>query len=236
VLVEIDLTRLIVLVIEQSVDENSMVEIGYNLSSEEHSPLDLVCYARQAEEAGFSFASISDHYHPWIDAQGQSSFVWCTLGGISQVTSKMKITTGATCPTVRIHPAIIAQAAATVASMMPGRFTLALGSGENLNEHILGDRWPPATMRIDMLEEAVDVIRILWQGGMQDYHGYFYVVENARISFHNRCRQWGDRCRGRRKDRGRSNDGGSKQAGHRDLQRIGGQGQAHICRMYGLLG
>lgn len=158
-----------------------MVEIGYKLSSEEHGPLDLVCYARQAEEASFSFASISDHYHPWIDAQGQSPFVWCTLGGISQVTSKMNITTGATCPTVRIHPAIIAQAAATSASMMPGRFTLALGSGENLNEHILGDRWPPAPIRIDMLEEAVDVIRLLWQGGMQDYHGYFYVVENAKI-------------------------------------------------------
>jgi alkanesulfonate monooxygenase SsuD/methylene tetrahydromethanopterin reductase-like flavin-dependent oxidoreductase (luciferase family) len=103
VLVEIGLTRLIVLGIEQSVEGDHMVEIGYKLSSEEHGPLGLVCYARQAEEASFSFASISDHYHPWIDAQGQSPFVWCTLGGISQVTSKMNITTGATtCPTVRI--------------------------------------------------------------------------------------------------------------------------------------
>ncbi len=158
-----------------------MVEIGYKLASEEHGPLDLVCYARQAEDAGFSFAMISDHYHPWIGREGQSPFVWCTIGGISQVTAEMRIMTGVTCPTMRIHPAIIAQAAATAATMMPGRFVLGVGSGENLNEHILGDRWPPAPVRIEMLEEAVDVIRTLWKGGMQDYYGYFYTLENARI-------------------------------------------------------
>ncbi len=158
-----------------------MFKIGYKLSSEEHSPLDLVCYARQAEDAGFSFAMISDHYHPWIDMQGQSPFVWSVIGGISQTTSKLILATGVTCPTVRIHPAIIAQAAATTASMMPGRFILGVGSGEKLNEHILGDRWPPAPLRIAMLEEAVEIVRLLWEGGTQDYYGDFYTVENARI-------------------------------------------------------
>lgn len=158
-----------------------MVEFGYKLSSEENGPLDLVKNAKMAEDAGFGFAMISDHYHPWIDKQGQSPFVWCTIGGISQSTRDMRLSTGVTCPTIRIHPAIIAQAAATAASMMPGRFILAVGSGENLNEHILGDRWPPAPIRTEMLEEAVDIIRLLWQGGTQDYHGVFYTVENARI-------------------------------------------------------
>jgi len=158
-----------------------MVEFGYKLSSEEHGPLDLVRNAKMAEDAGFTFAMISDHYHPWISREGQSPFVWCTIGGISQSTTNLKLSTGVTCPTIRIHPAIIAQAAATAASMMPGRFMLAVGSGENLNEHILGDRWPPAPVRIEMLEEAVDIIRLLFEGGTQDYHGVFYTVENARI-------------------------------------------------------
>lgn len=158
-----------------------MVDIGYKLSSEEHGPLDLVCYAKQAEDAGFAFAMISDHYHPWIDKQGQSPFVWGTIGGISQTTSKIRLSTGVTCPTVRIHPAIIAQAAATAAAMMPGRFILGVGTGEKLNEHILGDRWPPAPVRLEMLEEAVDIIRLLWEGETKDYYGVFYIVENARI-------------------------------------------------------
>lgn len=158
-----------------------MVEIGYKLSSEEFGPLDLVCYARQAEDAGFDFAMISDHYHPWTDKQGQSPFVWGTIGGISQTTSKLRLSTGVTCPTFRIHPAIIAQAAATAAAMMPGRFTLGVGSGENLNEHILGDRWPPGPLRLEMLEEAIEIIRLLWEGGSKDYYGSFYTVENARI-------------------------------------------------------
>lgn len=157
------------------------MEIGYKLSSEEHSPNDLVRHAQRAEAAGFSFAMISDHYHPWIDKQGHSPFVWAVIGGIAQATNRLRLGTGVTCPTVRIHPAIIAQAAATAAAMMPGRFLFGVGSGENLNEHILGDRWPPAPVRIDMLEEAVEVIRQLWQGGMQDHHGRFYTVENARI-------------------------------------------------------
>lgn len=158
-----------------------MVEIGYKLTSEQQPALNLVKYAKQAEDAGFSYAMISDHYHPWIENQGQSPYVWSTIGGISQVTKKLKLGTAVTCPTVRQHPAIVAQAAATVASMMPGRFMLGLGSGENLNEHIFGDGWPAAPIRIEMLEEAVDIIRTLWKGGMRDYEGVYYHIENARI-------------------------------------------------------
>jgi coenzyme F420-dependent glucose-6-phosphate dehydrogenase len=155
--------------------------LGYALSSEEHTPNDLVRHACMAEEAGFTFALISDHFHPWIDAQGQSPFVWSVIGAIAQATERLEVGTGVTCPTIRIHPAIIAQAAATVAAMMPGRFFLGVGTGENLNEHILGDRWPPHEMRLDMLEEAVQVIRLLWQGASQSHHGKHYTVENARV-------------------------------------------------------
>jgi G6PDH family F420-dependent oxidoreductase len=158
-----------------------MAEIGYALSSEEHNPRDLVSYARQAEEVGFTFALISDHYHPWIERQGQSPFVWSVLGGIAQVTEKLRLGTGVTCPTIRIHPAIIAQAAATAATMMPGRFFLGVGTGENLNEHILGEGWPAYDVRLAMLEEAVEVIRLMWEGESVSYWGDFYVVEDARI-------------------------------------------------------
>ncbi|MBW3644089.1 MAG: TIGR03557 family F420-dependent LLM class oxidoreductase [Actinobacteria bacterium] len=157
-----------------------MSEIGYFLSSEEHSPSALVRYARQAEEAGFASAWISDHYHPWTDEQGEASFVWCVIGGIA-ATTELRLTTGVTCPTVRIHPAVMAQAAATAAEMMPGRFRFGLGTGENLNEHILGDHWPPAPVRLEMLEEAVEVMRRLWTGSMVNHHGPHYRVENARI-------------------------------------------------------
>jgi G6PDH family F420-dependent oxidoreductase len=158
-----------------------MVEIGYKLSSEEHGPNDLVRYAGRAEEVGFTFAMISDHFHPWIDRQGQSPFVWSVIGGVAQATKRVRLGTGVTCPTIRIHPAIIAQAAATAAAMMPGRFILGLGSGENLNEHILGDHWPPADVRQEMLEEAVEIIRLLWDGEQESYYGVYYTVENARI-------------------------------------------------------
>src|SRR5882757_9220670 len=141
-----------------------MAEIGYKLSSEEFGPTALVEYAARAEHAGFPFALISDHFHPWIDRQGQSPFVWGVLGAIAQATERIAIGTGVTCPTIRIHPAVIAQAAATAASLMPGRFFLGLGSGENLNEHILGTGWPALDVRTEMLEEAVDLIRELWRG------------------------------------------------------------------------
>src|SRR5437660_10158012 len=158
-----------------------MPEIGYSLSSEEWGPGDLVRWAAAAEASGFRFALISDHFHPWTDAQGQSPFVWAVLGGIARATERLRLGTGVTCPTVRIHPAIIAQAAATVAAMMPGRFFLGVGSGENLNEHILGDNWPPVGIRQQMLEEAVAIMRLLWKGGEQTHRGRHYTVENARL-------------------------------------------------------
>ena len=158
-----------------------MVEIGYALSCEEHPPNDLIRYARRAEETGFTFALISDHYHPWVDRQGQSPFVWSVIGGIAQTTQHLRLGTGVTCPTMRIHPAIIAQAAATSATMMPSRFFLGVGTGENLNEHILGHRWPPHDIRLAKLEEAVKVIRLLWQGETCTHRGQHYTVENARI-------------------------------------------------------
>ncbi|MEA2585405.1 MAG: hypothetical protein QOF33_3490 [Thermomicrobiales bacterium] len=158
-----------------------MVQFGYALSAEEHAPNDLVRHARLAEEAGFTFALISDHFHPWVDAQGHCPFVWSVIGGIAQATERLRLGTGVTCPTIRIHPAIIAQAAATSAAMMPGRFFLGVGTGENLNEHVLGDCWPEYDVRAEMLEEAIEVIRLLWQGGNQSHRGRHYTVENARL-------------------------------------------------------
>jgi G6PDH family F420-dependent oxidoreductase len=155
--------------------------LGYSLSSEEHGPRELVRFAQTAEDAGFTFALVSDHYHPWTDAQGNSPFVWSVIGGIAQATERIRLGTGVTCPTIRIHPAIVAQAAATSAAMMPGRFFLGVGTGENLNEHILGAKWPAPDERLEMLEEAVEVIRLLWQGGYQTHRGKHYTVENARI-------------------------------------------------------
>lgn len=158
-----------------------MVEVGYAISSEEHWPNDIVRHAQLAEAAGFSFALISDHYHPWVDRQGHSPFVWSVIGGIAQATQHLRLGTGVTCPTIRIHPAIIAQAAATSGAMMPGRFFLGVGSGENLNEHILGDAWPEAEVRQEMLEEAIAVMRLLWEGGVKSHRGRHYTVQNARV-------------------------------------------------------
>jgi coenzyme F420-dependent glucose-6-phosphate dehydrogenase len=161
--------------------EEHHVELGYSLSGEEHRPLDLVEHAHRAEEVGFPFALISDHFHPWIDRQGQSPFVWSVIGGIAMTTDELELGTGVTCPLLRIHPAIVAHAAATAASLMPGRFFLGIGTGENLNEHILGHRWPPAEMRLDMLEEAVQLMRLLWKGDLTTFRGDHYRVENARV-------------------------------------------------------
>ena len=158
-----------------------MVQIGYALSSEEHPPLDLVRQARRAEDAGFPFALISYHYHPWVDAQGQSPFVWSVLGAIAAGTERLRVGTGVTCPILRLHPAIVAQAAASTAALMPGRFFLGLGTGERLNEHILGDTWPEPAVRLEMLQEAVEVIRTLWEGETASHYGEYYTVENARL-------------------------------------------------------
>jgi G6PDH family F420-dependent oxidoreductase len=133
-----------------------------------------------AEEAGFEALWISDHYHPWISGQGNAPFVWSVIAGLSQVTT-LPVTTGVTCPTVRIHPAIVAQAAATSKVMLKGRFALGVGSGENLSEHILGDRWPPTDVRLEMLEEAIEVMRLLWEGGQKSHHGKHYTIENAQL-------------------------------------------------------
>ena len=158
-----------------------MVQIGYALSSEEFGPADLIANARRAEEAGFGFAGISDHFHPWLDTQGHSPMVWTVLGGIAVSTSRLKVFTGVTCPMIRTHPAIVAHAAATTAELMPGRFVLGVGTGEALNEHIFADRWPAAPERREMLEEAVDVIRLMFQGGSQSHRGRHYRLENARL-------------------------------------------------------
>ncbi len=158
-----------------------MIKYGFALSSEEHGPATLARLAAEAEQAGFSFALISDHFHPWVSAQPHSPFVWTTLGAISQTTQNLSVGTGVTCPIQRIHPAILAQAAATTASLLEGRFFFGLGTGENLNEHIFGQKWPPAPRRLEMLEEAVKVIRTLWRGDMTTHYGEFFTVEDARI-------------------------------------------------------
>jgi G6PDH family F420-dependent oxidoreductase len=158
-----------------------MPELGFALSSEDHPPNELVRQAVLAERAGFTFCLISDHYHPWVDAQGQSPFVWSTLGGIAQATETIRVGTGVTCPLIRVHPAIVAQAAASVASMFEGRFFLGVGTGENLNEHVVGARWPRPDERLEMLEEAVTVMRLLWQGGERTHRGKHYTADHARL-------------------------------------------------------
>ena len=157
------------------------MEIGCHLSSEELDPVAMVAAARGAEQAGFGFLTVSDHFHPWTHRQGQSPFVWAVIGGIAAVTERIEVGTAVTCPTVRMHPAIVAHAAATAAVMLPGRFFLGVGTGEALNEHVLGDRWPSTGVRREMLEEAVGVIRELWQGGSRSHFGRHYTVEQATL-------------------------------------------------------
>ena len=156
-------------------------KLGLTLSSEEHTPRRLVELAAEAEQHGFDFVSISDHFHPWIDEQGHSPFVWAVLGGIAERTTDLQVAVGVTCPTTRIHPVILAQATATVANLMPGRFTWGVGTGEALNEHITGVRWPPAPVRLAQLEEAIGLIRRMWTGDVIDHDGQYYCVEDARI-------------------------------------------------------
>ncbi|WP_157220597.1 TIGR03557 family F420-dependent LLM class oxidoreductase [Flavisphingomonas formosensis] len=158
-----------------------MTRFGYKLMSEEHGSLALVENARLAEAAGFDFVSLSDHFHPWLDAQGHSPFAWSVLGAIAQATSRIAITTGLTCPIIRYHPAIIAQAAATVALLSRNRFTLAVGAGERLNEHVTGARWPSAPERHAMLAEAIEIFRLLWSGGVHTYVGTHFTVDHARL-------------------------------------------------------
>src|SRR3954470_21318797 len=156
------------------------MRFGYFLSCEEYSPAQLVEQAVAAEKAGFDALWISDHFHPWNNEQGQSPFVWGMIGAIGEACS-LPVTTAVTCPTTRIHPAVIAQAAATTGELLEGRFTLGVGSGEALNEHILGDPWPNADRRLEMLEEAVALIRELWTGDVVAWEGKHYRVDHARI-------------------------------------------------------
>jgi len=158
-----------------------VAEIGYKLSSEEFDAGALVEYAARAERSGFSFALISDHFHPWVDRQGQSPFVWGVLGAIARATTTLRVGTAVTCPTIRIHPAIVAQAAATAAALMPGRFFLGVGTGENLNEHVVGRGWPAPDVRLEMLEEAIEILRLLWAGGEKTHRGRHFTVEAARL-------------------------------------------------------
>ncbi len=141
-----------------------MASFGYTLSSEEHPPKDLVRNARRGEEAGFDLLSISVHFHPWVRAQGHGPFVWSVLGGIAAVTERVAVGVGVTCPILRVHPAIVAHASATTPVLFDGRFLFGVGSREALDEHVFGHRWPPADVRLEMLEEAVEVIRALWSG------------------------------------------------------------------------
>jgi coenzyme F420-dependent glucose-6-phosphate dehydrogenase len=158
-----------------------MTSFGLTLSSEEHPPRRLVEIGELAERHGFDFVSISDHFHPWVDSQGHSPFVWAVLGALAERTSQIEVGVGVTCPIMRIHPVVLAQAAATTGQLLDGRFTWGVGTGEALNEHITGERWPIAPDRIAMLAEAIDVIRQLWTGEEVTFRGDHFTVENARI-------------------------------------------------------
>lgn len=157
-----------------------MTSFGYFLACEEKTPGQLLEQARRASDAGFSRLAISDHFHPWNDAQGNSPLVWSMIGALSQ-TVDLPVTTLVTCPTMRLHPAVTAQAAATSSRLLDGRFSLGVGTGEALNEHVLGDRWPPFDERAEMLEEAVEVMRKLFTGRQISHRGCHYKVENARL-------------------------------------------------------
>ncbi|PRX98736.1 TIGR03557 family F420-dependent LLM class oxidoreductase [Allonocardiopsis opalescens] len=157
------------------------MQIGYKLASEAFGPAELIRQAVLAEQAGFDFVEISDHFHPWLDDQGHSPFSWTVLGAIAAKTERIGLATGVTCPTVRYHPAIIAQAAATLALVSDGRFTLGVGSGERLNEHVVGQGFPAIAERQEMLREALEIIRLLWRGGYRSYRGRHLRLEDARV-------------------------------------------------------
>src|SRR5579862_8978230 len=149
--------------------------------SEEHGPVELVRNARRAEDAGFEFAAISDHFSPWIEEQGHAPLAWPVLGAIANATRRIGLMTAVTCPIMRYHPAIIAQGAATLALLSGNRFTLGLGSGERLNEHIVGAGWPDADQRQDMLSEAVQIISALLDGGYANFEGEYFRVNAAKL-------------------------------------------------------
>ncbi|MFE7718763.1 TIGR03557 family F420-dependent LLM class oxidoreductase [Nocardia rhizosphaerihabitans] len=157
------------------------MQIGFKLAAEAFGPNELVRQAVRAEAAGFDFVEMSDHFHPWLDNQGHSPFVWTVLGTMAARTERIGLATGVTCPIIRYHPAIVAQAAATTALVSDGRFTLGIGSGERLNEHIVGREFPPIRVRQAMLREALEIIRLLWQGGYRSYDGRYLSLSDARV-------------------------------------------------------
>ncbi len=158
-----------------------MTSYGYTLITEQHGPKELVANAVAAEQAGFDFAAMSDHFHPWLEAQGQSPFAWSVLGAVAERTERMGLMTMVTCPFLRYHPAVVAQSAATLALLSDGRFTVGLGSGENLNEHVVGAGWPPVQVRHEMLAESIEIMRRLWSGGVHSFHGEHLSLESARL-------------------------------------------------------
>jgi G6PDH family F420-dependent oxidoreductase len=157
------------------------VKFGYTLYCEGNGPKSLIEQAVLAEESGFDFLVISDHYHPWLDEQEHAGFAWSILGAVAQATSRIRLATMVTCPTFRYHPVIVAQAAATMGVISDGRFTLGLGAGENLNEHVVGRDWPPVAVRHAMLEEAIDVLNQLWQGEFVAHDGKYFRVYDAKV-------------------------------------------------------
>src|SRR3954463_14867468 len=158
-----------------------MTHYGFSLMCELHDPRALVEQAKRAEQAGFDFVTISDHYHPWLYSHGHSPYAWSVLGAVAATTERLRMISLVTAPIIRYHPAIVAQKAATMGALSDGRFELGLGAGENLNEHVVGNGWPPAQTRHEMISEAIDVIRQLWDGGYVPHHGEYYDVEEARV-------------------------------------------------------
>jgi len=157
------------------------VQVGYKLATEAFSPTEIVDLTVAAEEAGFDFVELSDHFHPWVEEQGHSGFTWSMLGAMAAKTERIGLATGVTCPMIRYHPAVIAQAAATVQLLSGNRFTLGIGAGERLNEHVVGGGWPAVRIRHHMLREALEIINLLWQGGYQSYEGKYLTLEDAQV-------------------------------------------------------
>ncbi|GAB2843139.1 LLM class F420-dependent oxidoreductase [Microbacterium insulae] len=158
-----------------------MVRFGYTLMTEQSGPRELVRYAQAAEDAGFDFEVSSDHYSPWLTSQGHAPYAWAVLGAVAQATSRVDLMTYVTCPTMRYHPAVVAQKSATLQLLSEGRFTLGLGSGESLNEHVVGEGWPSVDTRQSMLEEAVEIIRELHTGELVTFDGEYFRVDSARV-------------------------------------------------------
>jgi G6PDH family F420-dependent oxidoreductase len=157
------------------------MQVGYKLATEGHDPRELVELGVLAEQAGFDFVELSDHFHPWLEEQGHSPFTWAVLGSLAERTERIGLATGVTCPIIRYHPAVVAQAAATTALLSDGRFTLGIGAGERLNEHVVGTGWPAVTVRHRMLVEALEIIHLLFEGGYRSYDGRYLQLEDARL-------------------------------------------------------